>query len=415
MHKKIIIIIIIPVLLLCAGIIALTLELDFMLPETGYNSQSDEEEPHDFSLESFSIPRWFISNAGGMILEEAQSRFVALRSEYALAIDSAQQDELPEILLPYFNDDFLIEVRMLYKNSEQIRTQWLFRDAKGNTRLNAVFLEIEKTEEEPEITAEAEESESDEEEQMQAVKEKELNIKGFIDILDENANFLSEYRFFEDGRVSKTDYEYKENLLISSAAMILENESDEDYIKTYTDNYRYNRSLTLRAIERIFYKDMQYETDDNILKITFPRRIMNAANDMDFISERLNLYPSFFGDIFIKNYFRMVFETDDRSRVLSQTLYDDEDEIIWIISNTWVNDRIASTVKKEGDSVLLAEFQYDSSGERILERNSRDGEVERIVRKEGDTEIEDLYMNNVVVLRAVWEDGKKVSETRMNY
>jgi hypothetical protein len=32
---------------------------------------------------------------------------------------------------------------------------------------------------------------------------------------------------------------------------------------------------------------------------------------------------------------------------------------------------------------------------------------------EGTREIEELYMDGVVVLQAVWEDGRKISETRM--
>jgi len=49
----------------------------------------------------------------------------------------------------------------------------------------------------------------------------------------------------------------------------------------------------------------------------------------------------------------------------------------------------------------------------ISEKNLKNGVLERVVLIDGETEIEELYMNNAVVLRAVWEDGRKISETRV--
>jgi len=39
--------------------------------------------------------------------------------------------------------------------------------------------------------------------------------------------------------------------------------------------------------------------------------------------------------------------------------------------------------------------------------------LERLVMTEDNKDIEQLYLNNVVILQAVWEDGRKISETRM--
>jgi hypothetical protein len=36
--------------------------------------------------------------------------------------------------------------------------------------------------------------------------------------------------------------------------------------------------------------------------------------------------------------------------------------------------------------------------------------LERTVRRDGEQEIEELYMNGEVALRAVWIEGRKVSE-----
>ena len=389
MRKKIMPIIFI-VLLLFAGIMALTQETELTVSDLDLEEEFDEEELFDIYAD-FIIPvRWFRSNAGGMALEEIQSKFIALRGEYALAIDSAQHDELPNYLSEFHNEEYLIEVRMLYKNGIQIRTQWLFKDIEDNTRLNAVLLE-------PVLTGEPSDTEK--------------NIRGFIEIYDERLNLISEYTYFEDGGINRIDNEFNENMLISSVVLVWVD--GEDYRKAYTDSYRYNRSLSLRAVERVFHNDTQGVQGLDPLRITFPRNIMDAAREKIFISERLNLYPEYFGDVFFVSDSRMVFETDDRGRVLSQTLYDDEDNIIWIINNVWRGNRIVTATKTEGDIVLLAEFQYNSAGDKILERNLRNGVLERLVRAEGKNEIEELYLNNVLVLRAVWEEGRKISETRL--
>jgi hypothetical protein len=189
-------------------------------------------------------------------------------------------------------------------------------------------------------------------------------------------------------------------------------EDGEEYIREYADFYRYNRSLSLLSVERTFYRDMQIQVNDSVL-IAFPRRIMDAA-DQEFITGgRISLLPEFFGEVFVHVDSRIIYETDERGRVLNQTLYDDEDNIVWVIRNTWQNNRLVSSLKIEDGIILLAEYEYNSAGDRILERNLRNGILERTVRTEGGFDIEELYLDNVVVLRAVWEDGRKISETRV--
>jgi hypothetical protein len=36
-----------------------------------------------------------------------------------------------------------------------------------------------------------------------------------------------------------------------------------------------------------------------------------------------------------------------------------------------------------------------------------------VIRTSGDREIEELYMDDRVILRAVWEKGRKISEERV--
>ena len=457
MRKKIVPVIIL-VLLFLAGLIALTQEADNFNPVPGILSESspykegedaklsdgvldivsgeqwllsDEEtaggdniynyyEFADNAPEWITAARWFRSNAGGMALEEIPSRLAALRNEYALVIDFINREELPKYLFEYYNNNYYIEIRALYKNGEESRKQWIFRDNRGITRLIAVFSEPENNDVKNvnEVFNDADFDNGaafigDEESKKENEKEK-AGRNGFMEIFDEKGFITSEYRFFDDGRINKNEYKYSNGIIITASAMFWEeNEEGGEFAQTHIDYYRYNRSSFLRSIERVFYMDRQISPVDESVMISFPGNIMSAAKIDNFISEKINPYPEFFGDMSVHRESRIVFTTDERGRVLHQTFYDEDDSIIWIIQNTWRDDRIVSAAKTEDGIVYLAEYEYDIDGNRILERNLRDGILERLVRTEGSRDIEYLYINNIIVLQAVWEDGRKISETRV--
>jgi len=388
LNKKIIISIFI-ILILFVSIIAITQEAN-----SNISLRRD-----DFSSSWVKSPVWFRSNAGGMALEEIQSRIIALRNEYALLITFAPQSDIPSFLLQYIDEDCFPEMRALYKNGEKIKTQWVLKDTNGITRINASFTEPEK----PETSGDSEI------EDVFFISGDTIEGKtGFIEIFNSDSFLITEYRFFEDGKLNRIDNEFNENLLISSGFSLYDNENN--YKRLYTDFYRYNRSLSLRSIERIFYSGIQDEIES--IMISFPRRVMESAEDINFISGKINLYPEYFGGMIFDNN-KIIYDTDNRGRILSETLYDEDDDIIWFIQNIWENNRIISSKKIEGDENYLTEYEYNSGGEKILERNYKNGSLERIVRKEGSQDIEELYINDTIVMKAVWENGRKISESRV--
>jgi len=418
-------------LLIFAGIIAVTQELDINEPVIDFELQEGAEDTSASDIVFKEPARWYKSNAGGLAIREVKSRIIALRSEYALSIDSANHDDLPEFAMPFYLDDYKIEVRSLYKKGIHIKTQWLLRDTNNKTRANAVIMEITEEIRHPVVREKIAVTVTDGENENENENEKENDEKniedetpeeivefiykkhGFIELYNDELNVMSEYAYLKDGSVNRIDFEYNETFLTKAVFHTLTgDESSGKYVKTYADFYRYNRSSSLRTIERVFYTDMKAKEDD-LVKISFPRNIRDVINENLFVNERLNIYPEFFGDVYIESDSKMVFDIDNRGRIIKQTLYDEEDEIIWVISNLWQNDRIAVTTKTEGDLTLSAEFEYNKAGDRISERNFKNGVTERYVRTEGKQEIEELYMNNAVVLRAVWEDGIKISETRV--
>jgi YD repeat-containing protein len=457
--------------------------------ETGDADNPNHGDPGDdsFSMEEgeagiepeflpMGPPRWFRSNAGGMTLEEIPSRLGALRNKYALVIDYVTPDELDPRLTPFYEKEYIIEIRILYIEKKESRKQWLFRDKSGNTRLNAVFRPP-RDEDEP-SSEESEEPES--EESVLAMADNETDIEtdietedgqpaaseetasseedsafeeaaasmedgnqlaladmeeedalpdgvdseagaaggndkedpkvpsGFIEVYDEASRLVRDYSLFEDGGEILTEYFYKDGTLIRAETKRKEFEEWE-YRKMYTDNYRYNRSYSLRNVERVFHEALNVEP----VRIVFPGRVLDAANDKNFLKENLTLASDFFGGYQADAGFRITYDTDSKGRVLNETMFNGKNEVVWTLKNTWVGDRITSILKTEGEDERLIEYDYDGSGNRIAERDIRNGILERQMLINGDKETEELYLDGVMVLRAFWENGRKISEERV--
>jgi YD repeat-containing protein len=428
-------------------------------------AMEEEEEAIEPEFIPTGPPRWFRSNAGGMALEEIPSRLGAIRNKYALVVDYIAPDELDPRLSPFYKKDYIIEIRVLYKERVETRRQWLLRDEAGNTKVNAVFRTPEGEGEvlpdepgdefaeavleetaAPEVfetntgiaeaspngdAAPANDDSVDEEFEQQDALElaaedapaNEVSPSkkgapssssapkepgGFIEVFNDKGQIEKDYSLFEDGSELLTEYFYKDNVLIRAETKTKDFE-DIEYKKTHTDNYKYNRSYSLRNVERVFHAASNLEP----VRLVFPGRVLEAAYEKDFIKEKLTLTSDFLGGNFVDDGYRMVYDTDSRGRVLGQTLFNSKDEVVWKIKNTWVGDRIAAIVKTEGDDERRTEYDYNSAGDRVAQRDIMNGALERQVLINGSKETEELYLNGIIVLRAFWEDGRKISEERI--
>jgi YD repeat-containing protein len=177
----------------------------------------------------------------------------------------------------------------------------------------------------------------------------------------------------------------------------------------YTDSFRYNRFYSLRNVERLFHDSVEEEP----VRLNFSSSILAAASNGDFLNDRLFWGSEFLGNLFAEPGYRLAYDTDDRGRILSQTMFNDEGEEVWVIKNTWSGDRVISILKTEGDDKKLTEYEYDSAGNRTIQRDINNGVLERLVRIEGNNETEELYLNGIVILRAYWENGRKIREERV--
>ncbi|MCL2763426.1 MAG: hypothetical protein FWD36_09545 [Treponema sp.] len=407
--------VLVAVLILAVGVWAITqeaseedFELNEMLPEDivfDFDDLDNIEEEWEPGWIPPGPPRWFRSNAGGMMLQETPSRLAALRNQYALVVDYIPPHELDPRLTSFYREDYIIEVRVLYEEGTESRKQWLFRDRQGATRLNAVFLSEYVN---PGSNFSAETGETGEpEEQAPAASGERL---GFIELYDERSLITKDFWLYDDGGETFVEYFYRNGILIKTETRQRSTGYRATYTLVYTDNFRYNRSFSLRNVERMYHDAAAAEP----VRLLFPSRVLDAASDVNFISDKLFVGSEFLGNVFIGEAgSRIIFDTDSRGRILTQTMIDDEDEVVWVISNVWADDRIISIVRTENENIKRIEYEYDGDGNRIVQRDIHNGVLERIVHIEGKKETEELMFNGVVVLRAYWENGRKIHEERV--
>jgi len=437
---------------------------DFLSGDPLSDFQDEGEEPQP-EWTPPGPPRWFRSNAGGMTLEEIPSRLVALRNKYALVIDYVAPDEIEPRLLPFYQKGYNVEIRVLYEKREEIRRQWLFQDEAGVIRINAVFKRqtdkiLDDTQPKPEkavpekkiIEEEFIENEIIEEAFLEAadlaaetlsggevpldglsgdampdmdssadlvLDDNTALLIGFIEFFNEKARIIEDRWLFEDDSEIIIRYSYNKNTLIKAETgkktPVLEPDAEPGqyhetiYRPIYTDTYRYNRSYSLRHVERLYHQKAEIDP----VRLVFPGRVLDVAADKNFMRDKLALRSDFLDNFSVEEGYRVIYETDGRGRIITQTMLDSKNETVWVIKNTWSGNRIIAMRKTEGDDEKLVEYGYDSSGHRVVQRDINNGVLERQVYTKGENETEELYMDGVIVLRAYWEKGRKVKEEQV--
>jgi hypothetical protein len=356
-----------------------------------------------------------------MALEPAFSR-LAIRGKYALSVGTAEEADIPERLRKYYDPSFHIELRCLYEDGLLTRRQWTFRDDSETARIASVF---------------------------------EDDNSGFIEVYDAGKLIIESHQIAADGSDYITYYYYNRGFLLRAetrlftprqeeAALPADQASEQAVIEApapaavegiepvpvplavdipgrepivtvegteepiWTDVYRYTRSNALRSVERHYIRAPIEGRETELMR--FPQLVLGVSAENEFIQPASVLSSEFFSDVIVNSGDRILYNTDSRGRVLSEVRRDENDKIIGEIINTWSGDRLVSVAWKSEEEDRLIEYEYDSAGDRVFERNLRNGELERTVRREGEQEIEELYLNGEVALRAVWVEGRKVSE-----
>ncbi|MDR2110309.1 MAG: hypothetical protein LBP32_03280, partial [Spirochaetaceae bacterium] len=274
---------------------------------------------------------WYVSNAAGMALEPAFSRF-ALRNEYALSVDARSLADIPEPLRAYYTGPYHIELRTLYEKGEESKRQWIFRDDRRVDRLAAAFNE---------------------------------DGSGFIELYDAGGFLSEEHRIDAGGDEYIVTYHYNRDLLVRAETRLKappraaeteaespaetaaepggageagtetaaepedageagtetaaapdppgETEAETVVTELWTDYYRYSRSYSLRAVDRVFHQDVP------AVRTRFPHQVLAAASaEDDFVRPGSAHGSGFLGDVLMKSGDRIVYTTDERGRVLRE-------------------------------------------------------------------------------------------------
>ena len=348
--------------------------------------------------------RWYRSNSAGMILDAMPSRFAALDNEYALSIRAASRAEIPAIVLPHFNSAYRIELRTLYKEGEAIRYQWIFRDARGLTRVTAAgrgsIFAVRNS-----ITLTPEEADAE-------------RTSGIIEIRNSEGDVIREFQYNEDRSEWDFRYQHRDSVLIRVDIWFKAPPAEAEYpmepepsvfVQMFTDLYRYTRTGSLRAVDRTFH---QGATDG--LRIAFPRVGPGAPLGNDLISQGGVHSTEYFAGAEIAEGATISHNVDSRGRILSEIWRDEDGQVLGELINTWSGDRLVAVLWRSDEDERLIEFEHDTEGNRIVERNFRNGVLERSVTAQAGMEIEEIFMNGRLVLRAHWENGVKISEERIS-
>ena len=185
-----------------------------------------------------------------------------------------------------------------------------------------------------------------------------------------------------------------------------------EFAIAYTDHYRYNRSGGIRAVERVFGEGADAAV--NAARVAFPRLgpDISATEELGVIAT-IQL-PEFLWDTRSLEGIKITYSLDERGRVVNELWTDEEGTVVGEYQYTWAGDRLASLLWITEDEERLVEYDHDAEGKRIAERNFRQGVLEREVRTEDGIDIEEIFLNGRLVLRAQWEDGLKISEERIS-
>jgi hypothetical protein len=151
------------------------------------------------------------------------------------------------------------------------------------------------------------------------------------------------------------------------------------------------------------------------LRVGFPRLGPGAIAGHDIISQSAVFGSEYFVGVRAEDGVTISYNIDIRGRVLGEVWRSDEGIILGELVNTWSADRLMSVLWTSPDDIRRIEFEYNAAGDRIVERVFRNGALERSVTVAQDgREIEEIFMNGRLVLRAIWENGVKVSEERVS-
>jgi hypothetical protein len=400
---------------------------------------------------------WYISNGAGMMLEKAFP-LRALRSKNALSMQTISEAELPAELRKYYAPPWKIMCSVLFEDGKRIKSQWVFRDEtdtalfvasigdngagfiewyndqgyiieeqrldsdgagffisytyKDNMLLKAESHIVEAIPPDPETT---EESPTTPQPPLQLPIQEDEEIAQSL-LAQDQVGLGDEEPLPPVPKVAAPKaLELARNP--QGPATIPEffvARTGREGGPLWTDTYRYTRTASLRSVERVFHvKENNAQAENSHQLIRFPRSLPKDIKEDETNGMTQPSGSTFLSDVLRDNPAKAVYKTDNKHRVITETRIDENGEIIGEVNNLWKDDRLTSVTWTAKGEDMKIEYRYNKAGDRIGEEDFRNGILERSVQLQEDgKEIENLYIDGQVILSAIWEDGRKISEER---
>ncbi len=352
---------------------------------------------------------WYVSDASGIALERT-TEAVARRLDFALSVRTAAAEGAPAPVRAAVPVGGSLELKTLYEKGTEVRSRWAALDAAGFERY---------------------------------AEQRSADGNFGYERYDASRRFIEEGRS-AGGSLTVIRYAYAGDRLVRAEAYAVVGDAEKPL---WVETYRYLRSGALRSVERTYPAGTEGgKTVTEGARFEAPRGLPRLLDLRSADGSRITTVYDAFGRVVSREAFdaagkpigsaevatyatgaagpRSVVRSeeggatvetglDDRGRALHEIRRDAEGNVLSETSTVWKENRIASIETVAGGLTRRTEYEYDEGGNRLMERNYRDGNLERTVRRSGGEETEELYSGGVAVLRAVWVDGRKVSEQRL--
>jgi len=317
-----------------------------------------------FVTSFLSAEQWYRSDKGGLALQTI-TKTAAAREPYALMIEDLTPLPLMEAYELEIQGNVKAETQYLHENGTITLTRKVIHDANGQLRL---------------------------------VETEYSDGLYLLELYDEKGLLIQERRKSIDGILFLYEYQYNDDFKILEKKQYIPGEQNR---LTATEHYLYDRQGALRRIDRYIPEESaNLESAADTLLQKDPVASFSPEQQANFFSHDEDTAVQYL--------------RDDRGRILAEQHYDENGALISEIVYTWQGDRLYQVVRREDQTELKTEYEYDSEGIRIRESNYRNGILERVQYQDGIHEIEELYLAGSLVLRATWKDGQKVLEEQFD-
>jgi antitoxin component YwqK of YwqJK toxin-antitoxin module len=323
---------------------------------------------------------WFVSNPVGMAVE-ASFREAALRGEYALAVErlpyTRAKANIRTVFAIFFTRTELeagaLESRTLYHNRAETEKGWLFYNLRGHKR---------------------------------AIINVDDKGTGFYELYDESGRITEEGDLAASKKTTFNRFRYYNDRITAVTWYETPEKGGERLL--YTDSYRYTRSGALRWVERNYAVSAAEISPE---RVHFSR-LSTETREQPVFSPLLMINSEFFEGVLAGAGETIVYTPGEKGRVVNERRENADGELIGEFIYTWSEDRIVKTVWRTETEEWVLEIEYDSNGDRLVERGYKNGVLERTMTAQGDLDVEELYFKGNVILRTYWDGKRKVREER---